>query len=225
MCLIVSQNKGDSIFSPKNIALAWESNSDGAGYMFCRGQSLVIRKPFFLREEFEASYKVDFVAYGSRSPFVLHFRVATHGLCDHAGTHPHIISEDLAMAHNGVLPLLPPTRTESDTAFFCRTVLVFRTPKDILSKPYQRFLTDFIGKNNKLVFLDKYRHVTIINKPMGAQHSKTRWYSNTYWLWSREFLFPCIAKKKEKVHTSFRDYWDDALASERKELSEIRRIR
>lgn len=179
MCIIAAQQMGSPPLASDILANCWKENPHGAGYMFCEGGNVVIRKAFFKLEELENSYREDHGRYGQSSPFVLHFRWATHGSKNELNTHPHpVITGDVALVHNGVLRVLIPKGEDiSDTIAYIREHLSWRTPKQLLGAKMRRRLEDDIGWQNKFVILRGDGELSIVNEREG-EWSAGVWYSN-----------------------------------------------
>src|SRR5512145_2186340 len=143
MCLIQVQKAGTEPMALDDIRQAWCSNSDGAGYSFVKatkgGKRLFVFRSLKLRE-FTDAYFADHEKWGASSPFVLHFRFATHGSKGIDNVHPFIIAGGaVAVFHNGVLPSPSYGMTgESDTAYFCRSVLGRRMWSEMISHKFVR---------------------------------------------------------------------------------------
>jgi predicted glutamine amidotransferase len=163
----------------ENMRDHWEENPDGAGYMFVHAGEVVIRKPFFKFKKLWKHYSRDFAQYGSKSPFVVHFRWATHGQLDAVNTHPHVLAgSTVGLVHNGVLPFTPEKSWGiSDTVYFCRTVLASRSMKQLTDPKFGKTLEDIIGTANKLVLLDRNGRVSIVNESAGEWDADGCWYS------------------------------------------------
>jgi len=175
MCLIVYQPKGDAVLPSSEIRDAWCSNPDGAGYMFVREGELVFRKPFFKYRSFKRHYRRDFSRWGAESPFVLHFRYATHGPKTSINTHPHSLAEGkVGLVHNGVFPWIPEDKTISDTVHFCR-MLGDVSAQSLMSREFCDYLEDEI-QWNKVVLLDSTGEVRILNETFGHWEGD-RWFS------------------------------------------------
>ena len=178
MCLIIVQPMESPQIPNYILRNAWAENDDGAGYMFAVDGQLIIRKPFHSFRAFRRAYRADYAAHGNVAPFILHFRIATHGKLDKAGTHPHRVNGDLGLAHNGILSFLHPAKHESDTALFVRAVLAHRSTADILSADYLASLEMLIGAGNKLAFLSATGEIAIVNEEAGFWDNGL-WYSNS----------------------------------------------
>jgi hypothetical protein len=180
MCIIAAQQMGSPPLASDILANCWKENPHGAGYMFCDGGNVIIRKAFFKLEELEGSYREDHGRYGQSSPFVLHFRWATHGSKNELNTHPHpIIPGNVAIVHNGVLRVqIPKGEDISDTIAYVRQHLSWKTPKQLLGAKMRRRLEGEIGWQNKFVILRGDGELSIVNEREG-EWADGVWYSNS----------------------------------------------
>ena len=181
MCLIAYQPPGDKPFERDVLENGWDNNHHGAGYMFVEDGKLVIRKPFFKLKELLRAYNGDHRRCGATSHFIVHFRWATHGSAKAINIHPHSLrGGEAGLVHNGILTdFIPPSGTDlSDTAWFCKTVLVGRPIEQLTSVEFGSLLAEMITERNKFVILDKNGQCVIVNDTSGIYDGK-RWYSNT----------------------------------------------
>lgn len=184
MCMIAYQPSGNDAFPREVFTNAWSHNHHGAGYMFCHNGKVVIRKPFYKLRELIRAYEADHVQFGATSPFVVHFRWATHGTKEAVNVHPHPLDDGKAgLVHNGVLSAFTPPWKQndlSDTAWFCRTVLVKRPAEQLVDQGFAEMLAEMITDSNKMVILSHTGRAMIINPKAGAaQYDGVRWYSNS----------------------------------------------
>lgn len=183
MCLIAYQKPGSAPLKAEWMSNGWDRNKDGAGYMFVAAGKLVVRKPFYKLKELKTAYTDDHASYGAASPFVVHFRWATHGNKLVENVHPHALANGrAAMVHNGMLDQFDPChKTDiSDTVLFCRTVLAMREPDQLTGEPFNQFLAELIGTQNKLVLMDDGGNVSIVNSDHGVWvDTDSYWFSNT----------------------------------------------
>jgi predicted glutamine amidotransferase len=180
VCLIIYQPEADEPISRETFQNSWSSNNDGAGYMFSDGKQLVLRKPFKRLKHLIKSYERDHATFGFDSSFVVHFRFSTHGTNNVINTHPHPLADGMAgLVHNGILPVDPPSGAGdiSDTVYFCRTVLSFRSVNQLMDENFHDYLENIIGMGNKLAIMDFAGNVAIVNEDMGMWDG-VRWYSN-----------------------------------------------
>lgn len=190
MCIIAAQVKGSPPIASDTLQNCYTENPHGAGYMFCHGGKVIIRKAFFNFAEFESAYLVDHSQYGAESPFILHFRWMTHGSKNALNTHPHpVIPDTVALVHNGILHVpIPDNEDISDTIAFIRQGLEWRTPEQLLGKKFRKRLARAIGINNKFVILRADGAVSIVNEREGDWAGDV-WYSNTGYLPKRQRKF------------------------------------
>ena len=189
MCIIMVTEAGVPI-PDDHLINGWAGNPDGAGYMYLGDtqdngeRELVVRKGLMSFREFQAAYERDYGYYGHDSPFVVHFRIGTHGPNDEANTHPHFVNRRLALAHNGIINgmVYTPKDSRSDTRVFIDNVLRFLPRRWVNNPAILHLVEDYIGVGNKLALLTSDPSiadpVTIINERAGYWLGQ-RWYSNT----------------------------------------------
>lgn len=174
-----------AIFKPADVHVTrarlrecFDRNDDGAGFMFCDGNGGVeIRKPFFKFREFYGAYR-QAVAQYPQSPFGIHFRIATSGEIDKLNAHPHRVWNDMAIIHNGIMPIfVPKGSAESDTVLFVKQVM------QTIPTNFNKFtgvvwlLERYMGSSNKVVVLKGDGTHVILNEKSGHWDSGA-WYSN-----------------------------------------------
>ncbi len=176
MCLLINQSKGAKV-SREKLQTAYEYNNDGVGYSYAFSGQLHIRK-FRDFKEFYSHYKQDVKTFGQDSDFIIHFRLSTHGLSKGVfNVHPFKVSDNIVFAHNGVINKVEDDKKLSDTQVFNEKILK-ELPSDFISNKYFiDMIADFIGFNNKLVFLNSRGDSVIINENAG-HNIKGVWYSN-----------------------------------------------
>ena len=175
MCLLVVQKKG-KVMSDKHIENAFESNPHGSGYSYIVNNSLQTKK-FRRLSKFLKNFKSDVGRYGDSSPFLIHFRWATHG--SNEGTlnvHPFKVRKGLVFAHNGVINDVSDSTKYSDTQMFNFEILQKLNDDFLNNKAYQVLIEKMIG-SSKLGFLTSEGKIKIMNERLG--HWKDGiWYSN-----------------------------------------------
>jgi hypothetical protein len=185
MCLLIHHTP-DSEVEPEFLADVFSKNSDGFGVMFGTGDRVAVHKRL-------PSGPEEIIKYYNKKikgrECVIHFRMRTHGDVDLKNAHPYRVTEDLWMAHNGVLSIGNSHNPKmSDTWHLIQLYLrpMLEGNPDLLFTPaFQKMLGGFIGTNNKLGFVHKSGKVVLINESAGVQH-KNMWLSNTYaWSYGR----------------------------------------
>lgn len=165
MCIIAIKPADTQFPKSKVFAQMWNSNPHGAGYMYAHNGHVHIRKGFMSLYDFwQSLYGLDPDTW-HKSPFVFHFRIATHGGIKPSRCHPFPLSAslndlealsctcDTGIAHNGIIPIAPHGGI-SDTMEYIRSVLApnYSTASDIFTiEAYHDISLE--TKGNRLVFL------------------------------------------------------------------------
>lgn len=193
MCLIIAGKAAkirDALLNTEGMLLSiFKSNPDGIGVMYAtkhkdeRLLKVVKKLPNSLEQA------RDFI---SRMPddtrqCAIHFRWTTHGHTDLENCHPYTVLENqVALMHNGVLSTGNSKDTsKSDTWHFIEDYLkeaVKMAPGLVFDPGFIALVKDFIGTNNRFVFMGADGRMTIVNKKEGIEHDGL-WFSNTY-AWS-----------------------------------------
>lgn len=198
MCIIVAKPANTPMISDKILENCWESNSDGAGFMYAKDNRVYIQKGFMTLKSFKnALDRLGSVYSLDELPIVLHFRISTQGGVNPQNTHPFPITNDVhqltgsktsspigGMAHNGVIPQYSfygskTAHAYSDTLLFVKEAVsqMVHTPKDLENKT---ILTDLenIAKS-KLAFLSPDGNIHLLgdfNMDKGVAYSNYTWY-------------------------------------------------
>lgn len=176
MCIICVLPEGTSL-TEEEFENCWDANSDGFGMMFVdEHNKLQVHKTM---EELEAKnlYSHFRQDYQDKTPFILHFRIATHGSKDESNCHPFYLHEGAALCHNGIIPGLGNGKdNKSDTREFVDDYLR-HLPRNWYRNIGIRKLVIEMINYSKLVILERSKHVEIINEYMGI-HDNGRWFSN-----------------------------------------------
>jgi hypothetical protein len=181
MCLLISQPKGIT-FSRREIEDFVSYNPDGFGLAYGDGRTLHLVRMVGTVSDIWDTYRT--LAAGKRC--VLHFRMTTHGATNADNAHPYPVTDDIVVAHNGVLSCGNPVDPcRSDTWHFIEYFLapIARANPDILFTPaWGEMCGKLIGAGNKLAIAHRDGRIAIVNASAGVTH-KGAWLSNTY-AWS-----------------------------------------
>ena len=124
MCIVVYKPKNIEMPNEETLKECFRCNRDGAGYMFPEDGKVQIKKGFMSFDALNTSLQADYQRLGSATPFVLHFRIGTHGGNNQANTHPFPLSKRMSdlkqlscsvncgVAHNGIISLTSTRTTE-----------------------------------------------------------------------------------------------------------------
>lgn len=178
MCIIVSKEKGIEMPSKEILERCFESNPDGAGFMYERNGKVQIRKGFMSFEEFYTNIeKLERICGDLTSiPLVMHFRISTGGKVDKGNCHPYPIvdndkalrslnySTSMGMAHNGIISGYDdPKKVLNDTQMYIKKVVstFYQYDNNFLKNPkVLEILEDIAG--SKLCFLDNNGDITYV---------------------------------------------------------------
>jgi hypothetical protein len=182
MCLIIASQQG-ILPTTEQIGSAALANPDGWGIAYATNGRIETYKGFDLAK---------LIAYLPRVaglPYILHFRIATHGEISVANCHPFKVSRHLYMAHNGMLniPTIDPTRSDSwHYARLLRGTLADGNPAWWDNAVMDTLGRD-IGEGNKMAFLRSDGAVLIANRKRGIEFNGM-WLSNSHSLSDAEYL-------------------------------------
>lgn len=178
MCLIIHQPAGVQL-TASLLSDIHRSNPDGFGAMYAENGRVHVLHCM----DDEADICATYADHLSQRACVIHFRRQTHGRISLDNCHPYRVTNDIWLAHNGVLacsnPVVP---AKSDTWHFIRYVLqpaLLTAPGLLLDKGFRSCLGNLIGRGNKLALMRADGEVVIINRGSGFEHAGI-WFSNDY---------------------------------------------
>ena len=176
MCLLILQEKEAKI-KDDLLNNAYVGNPDGVGYSYIDNGKLTTKK-YRKYNKFLSNWKSDVKEFGSISPFLLHFRLATHGLDEGTfNVHPFTVRKGLVFAHNGIINEVADDKKLSDTQVFNRDILKVLKKTFLQDDVLLKLIEGFIG-SSKLVFLNNDRTYTIVNETAGHWKDGV-WFSNS----------------------------------------------
>lgn len=187
MCVICALANNAKI-SEQEWDNCWDSNPHGFGFMYVNENEEIVIKKEMEQKPAKQMFFEDFEQYYGKTPFVLHFRVASHGSKCIENTHPFEVRRNkrdgrltLAYCHNGIIRQTLPSKDDdrSDTRIF-RDMILSQMPLNFLSNDaFTWMIEDFIGYS-KLAFLSSDKKITILNSNHGEyEWENGRWFSNT----------------------------------------------
>lgn len=172
-----------AIYKPATTSPDWTAysnghsmNSDSWGFAAVVDGSIVTRCGVGKFDEFREA----FGPYSDKQA-IIHFRWATHGKKDEANCHPFMVSDDLAMIHNGVIGIQCNVNADmSDTWHFNELILKPMHSRD--PEFYNRtdviFSQELAHSGSKFVFLRADGDYQIWNDDDGEWETDGHWYSN-----------------------------------------------
>ena len=207
MCIAILKTKDGNI-TDEQLLNCFDNNPDGAGIAYTKDNKIFIVKGIFDAKQFVEEYhKAVAEADGA---MLVHCRIGTSGFKDYTNCHPHIVSDECVMIHNGILSIdVPKDSKVSDTVLYVEQYLK-PLPKDfMLNDGIMSLITDHIGAGNKFVFLNNHGDFSIANEKAGHWKNGV-WFSNdsyeAYSFYTKGFKG---YKGKSKVYSPYASYWDE----------------
>lgn len=177
MCLAIFLPPGNYI-TKDEVFTAASSNPDGFGFCYAANGNLESFKSLYIKEMYE-----EYVFSATRnlsSPFMMHFRLATHGGINKENCHPFLFDNGeskFAIVHNGIFPLtVEDGKTDSEA--FGSFLEKIRGPfwdDNIINPIINKFVKDCWSK--VILMLPNSRSF-IFNEEAGGWDDKGRWFSN-----------------------------------------------
>lgn len=174
-----------AIYKPAKVQPDWEayregfrSNAHGAGFAVVDNGKVLIHKGFFTFDEFKEAFQV----VGDKQA-AIHFRLATHGNKDRDNCHPFSVTPDLAMIHNGILPIACNVNKDmSDTWHYAQLILqpLAERDPDFFVRPEMAFLGSAAISGSKFVFLRADGTHGIWNEDDGHWEDDAWWSNKSY---------------------------------------------
>lgn len=183
MCLAIYKPGGLDI-PERNLRAGFESNNDGCGMCWAENGELHVERGMLTFDAFYGIYQQH-----CHNPMLIHFRKATHGKKDEANCHPFLFNDgNLALIHNGVIPIKCSEEGFSDTWHFVHKVLepmIRDHGVPIDDQALSWFVRVSIG-TDKIAVMDRAGEVIIFNEDKGnwedtdgPEGKKGKvWYSN-----------------------------------------------
>ena len=204
MCIAILKTKDGNI-TDEQLLNCFDNNPDGAGIAYTKDNKIFIVKGIFDAKQFVEEYhKAVAEADGA---MLVHCRIGTSGFKDYTNCHPHIVSDECVMIHNGILSIdVPKDSKVSDTVLYVEQYLK-PLPKDfMLNDGIMSLITDHIGAGNKFVFLNNHGDFSIANEKAGHWKNGV-WFSNySYEAYS---FYTKGYKGKSKAYSPYTSYWDE----------------
>ena len=175
MCIIAVKPAHHKMIDENNIETMFNTNPDGAGYMYAYNNRVHIEKGFMtLKELLNSLDNLKKKINIEEIPLILHFRISTSGKVDGATCHPFPVTSDLnalrkthvitnlGMAHNGIICDFEEKKSiYSDTQLFvnkCVSYLYDMNPKFLHDDRTEKLLEPIIN-GSRLAFLDSHGNI------------------------------------------------------------------
>lgn len=177
MCIAIYKPAG-KLIDRETLHRCYLKNRDGCGFAYFKSDGELIIMKSMKFEEFYEDYEFHSVVNHDR-PFLIHFRIATHGTVDLYNCHPFKIDDTHVMIHNGIIHNIRkcPDKKRSDTQMFVDDILKELPQSWMLNRGIANLIEDYIGAS-KVVVLAADDSASIYNEIKG-EWSDGIWYSNS----------------------------------------------
>jgi predicted glutamine amidotransferase len=155
---------------------SFENNPDGCGMAYVmKGKIKMIHNMTSWKSLYEHYQLIRPV---TKHPILIHFRIGTSGIKDERNLHPFMVTDDMALIHNGIVPYSVIEKDKSDTWHFVQFLKSLKNPHSLLNKNSTEFnMVSAITIGSKICLLHKDGSFNIINEPAGTWNDDT-WFSN-----------------------------------------------
>jgi predicted glutamine amidotransferase len=237
MCIAIYKPAG-KVLSRELLKNCFDNNSDGCGFSYVQtdneGNSHLKAKKTMYFEVFYRQY-LRATRLEPTSPFLIHFRIGTHGVLSRYNCHPFIIDKKHHFIHNGIIHKMPACakKKKSDTQIFNDVILKKLGEGWFYNEAILALIEDYIGAGSKLIFLNVDKDVVICNMKAGVWEDDV-WFSNSSYKerkvynnyskssyynthsWKKEEkeekkLLPFVKEKKETVGQKVVNFATDTL--------------
>lgn len=182
MCIAIYKPGMKSI-SKEILKECFDSNKDGCGFAYINTDHFGVKRiKVYKTMVFESFYKQYERAsrFNPESPFLIHFRIATHGTVDKFNCHPFYINNKTVFIHNGIISGVSKDAKRSDTQMFNAEFLQHIDDTMLLKDgPIKKLIEKFLV-GSKIVIMNLDGDVAIYNESSG-NWSDGVWYSNYSW--------------------------------------------
>jgi hypothetical protein len=181
MCIAIYQSPGCKL--PKEqMVESWKSNPDGGGFAYFNEHGDIVIEKDMTLDGMLYKYECAVDRYAQSSPFAVHFRIATHGGVNIDNCHPFRVSEQTALIHNGIIPVLFASKTDprSDTKVFVDDYLP-KLPADWMDDESLMDLVEtYIGASKLVILSSAGKYDSYIANESAGHWSEDEkfWYSN-----------------------------------------------
>lgn len=185
------------------------TNPDGCGFSYIEEETGEIRIQKFMElAPFLTAYEEKQTRYLNTSPFLVHFRIKTHGQKDLDNCHPFLIDSEHVFIHNGVIRNVPdcPDKKKSDTRMF-KELFLRKLPAGWFGNTaVHDLIEEYIGSFSKLAIMNREGVVELYNESKGSWKEGV-WFSNLLWepstkKWHADTCLNCGAYIRNNVYAN-----------------------
>jgi glutamine amidotransferase len=224
MCIAIYKPEEKRI-SEETLKECFKNNSDGCGFAYISesytGHRKIKIKKSMTFEGFLKQYRRA-IKVQPDSPFLIHFRIKTHGEISTYNCHPFRIDNEHVFIHNGILKDVTPKGKDSDTQAFNKEVLQGLPKGWMRSEAISKLIESFIS-TNKIVVMNIDGDVRFYNEAAGNWKDGV-WYSNTSYKPRRSYSYYRYSNTNYKCDSCGTFNWGDQRPTPVILLGEPRRL-
>lgn len=179
MCVILHRPEGITVDWEDLLSAYW-ANSDGCGLMWFDGPKVRVSRGMWSDDEM-----LDRVCDLGEREYILHLRIATHGVVSRKNCHPFPVGGGGWVAHNGILRIKQDREDRSDTWHFARNFREGQFANKLSDAGFVKMLEKAHGEFNRLAFALPGGRV--VKTGSWKTYAGCEW-SNLNWVGYRSFL-------------------------------------
>lgn len=215
MCIAIYK-PSSAVISDETLRNCFENNDDGCGFAYIntdnRGIKRIVVKKTLDFDVFMRQYKRA-TSIAPDSPFLIHFRIKTHGKITKDNCHPFYIDDNHVFIHNGIIQGMGYNELKSDTMLFNENYLQLLPDGWMNNEGIIKLISNVIS-TSKIVVMNIDGEVQICNHKAGKVVDGV-WYSNesykkrtfttynNYYTYSKKKSKPVSHTPKEKGSSNF----------------------
>lgn len=220
MCIAIYQPEGIRL-SDDVLKNSFDNNEDGAGFAYINTDYHGVRRIKAYKtldfESFKRQYERA-IKIAPDSPFLVHFRIKTHGEISTFNCHPFKIDDDHVFMHNGIIPGMSVDKVKSDTQMFNEDYLKHLDGDWMFNKGIHAMIENIISMS-KVVVMNIDGDVQIYNESKGSWKDGI-WFSNDSYKKRKTYF-----SSKKYNYNSNRNYVPSSnyqdLVEKRRKLAEV----
>jgi predicted glutamine amidotransferase len=203
MCVLITKPASVPWIKRKELRNCFEANPDGAGFAWYEKGEVHISKGYFDFSDLYAD-----LLHVENFSVMLHCRIATHGSITGDNCHPFMLKNGCALAHNGVLKVMP-EGDMTDSQYFGEQYVGGFSGKELSDRRIRRLMEAAIGAGNKMALLTPEGEFIHFNRDAGITY-KGIWFSNASYKAAPKFSFDAAWWNYPPYGYQYLDTFEDA---------------
>lgn len=193
MCILVYKPAGVKLPAKNIIQNCYKNNPDGCGMMWVENNEVKIDKGLY---DFETFYS-KLLEHEDKN-LIFHCRIKTHGEIKAENCHPFKITEEFALAHNGILHVQC-YQGMTDSESFGIDYMGHLTREDLFNEKIQKILNEIVVANSSKVAVMTNKDEVILFNPKGFIEENGVFFSNGTFRYCYEYYSAQTYAQKQKL--------------------------